>query len=119
PRRVLRRQRDDRGHAVAARSGEGLQIGLHPCPAARVRAGDRQTPWNQNSLPSPVLTGSGSTGVISAPKGTPVTPGYHRQMAVGAALWDELLEGEEVAHVETLPAADRSEERRVGKEWRS
>jgi DEAD/DEAH box helicase domain-containing protein len=27
-------------------------------------------------------------------------------MAVGAALWDELLEGEEVAHVETVPAAD-------------
>ena len=44
--------------------------------------------------------------MISAPKGTPVTPGYHRQMAVGAALWDELLEGEEVAHVETVPAAD-------------
>ena len=105
-RRVLSRQRDDRAHAVAARSSEGLQIGLDPCPAARVRAGDRQTPWNQNSLPSPVLTGSGSTGVISAPKGTPVTPGYHRQMAVGAALWDELLEGEEVAHVETVPAAD-------------
>ena len=44
--------------------------------------------------------------MISAPKGTPVTPGYHRQMAVGAALWEELLEGEEVAHVETVPAAD-------------
>ena len=44
--------------------------------------------------------------MISAPKGTPVTPGYHRQMAVRAALWDELLEGEEVAHVETVPAAD-------------
>ncbi|MGZ4367293.1 MAG: DEAD/DEAH box helicase, partial [Gaiellaceae bacterium] len=27
-------------------------------------------------------------------------------MAVGAALWEELLEGEEVAHVETVPAAD-------------
>ena len=46
-RRVLRRQRDDRAHAVAARSGEGLQIGLDPCSAARVRAGDRQTSWNQ------------------------------------------------------------------------
>src|SRR5436190_23567971 len=41
-------------------------------------------------LPPPVLTGSGSTGVISARTGTPVTPGYHRQMAVSAALWDEL-----------------------------
>src|SRR5713226_9237770 len=57
-------------------------------------------------LPSPVLTGSGSTGVISARKGTPVTPGYHRQMAVRAALWDDLLEGEEVAHVETIAPAD-------------
>ncbi len=40
--------------------------------------------------------------MISAPKGTPVTPGYHRQMAVEAALWDDLLEGEEIAHVTTL-----------------
>src|SRR2546421_6932814 len=58
------------------------------------------------ALPSPVLTGSGSTGVISARKGTPVTPGYHRRMAVSAALWDELLEGEQVAHVETVPPED-------------
>src|SRR5881396_1205270 len=57
-------------------------------------------------LPSPVRTGSGSTGVISAPKGTPVTPGYHRRMAVEAALWDDLLEGEEPAHVTTLAAAE-------------
>src|SRR5438128_3144148 len=27
-------------------------------------------------------------------------------MAVGTALWDDLLEGEEVAHVETIPPAD-------------
>src|SRR5256714_3717958 len=57
-------------------------------------------------LPSPVRTGSGSTGVISAPKGTPVTPGYHRRMAVETALWDDLLEGEEVAHAATLPAVE-------------
>src|SRR5437867_1867287 len=57
-------------------------------------------------LPSPVRTGSGSTGVISAPKGTPVTPGYHRPMAVETALWGDLLEGEEPAHVTTLAAAE-------------
>jgi DEAD/DEAH box helicase domain-containing protein len=57
-------------------------------------------------LPSPVRTGSGSTGVISAPKGTPVTPGYHRQVAVEAALWDDLLEGEEIAHITTLAPAE-------------
>src|SRR6266511_1350196 len=57
-------------------------------------------------LPSPVLTGSGSTGVISAPKGTPVSPGYHRKMALGTALWDDLLEGEELAHLTTIPPAD-------------
>src|SRR5439155_3055367 len=57
-------------------------------------------------LPSPVRTGSGSTGVISASKGTPVTPGYHRQMAVEAALWDDLLEGEEVAHLTTLASVE-------------
>src|ERR1700693_4875583 len=57
-------------------------------------------------LPSPVLTGSGSTGVISARSGTPVLPGYHRKVAVGTALWDELLEGEELAHIVEIPAAD-------------
>jgi DEAD/DEAH box helicase domain-containing protein len=31
-----------------------------------------------------------------------VTPGYHRKMAVEATLWDDLLEGEEIAHVTTL-----------------
>src|SRR5204863_4563855 len=103
---VLRSQRGDRGHAVAARGRERLQVGLNACAAARIRAGDGQTTWNRDSsLPSPVRTGSGSTGVISAPKGTPVTPGYHRRMAVEAALWDDLLEGEEVAHVTTLASA--------------
>src|ERR671935_1574 len=59
-----------------------------------------------NQLPSPVRTGSGSTGVISARTGTLVTRGYHRRMAVGAALWDDLLEGEEVAHVAEIPSAE-------------
>ena len=36
--RVLRRQRDDRGHAVAARGGERLQVGLDAGAAARVGA---------------------------------------------------------------------------------
>jgi DEAD/DEAH box helicase domain-containing protein len=31
-------------------------------------------------------------------------------MAVSAALWDELLEGEQVAHVETIPSADAQTE---------
>jgi DEAD/DEAH box helicase domain-containing protein len=44
--------------------------------------------------------------VISAPKGTPVTPGYHREMAVGTTLWDDLLEGEEIAHVDTVPPVE-------------
>jgi DEAD/DEAH box helicase domain-containing protein len=44
--------------------------------------------------------------VISAPKGTPVTPGYHREMAVGMTLWDDLLEGEEIAHVDTVPPVE-------------
>jgi DEAD/DEAH box helicase domain-containing protein len=44
--------------------------------------------------------------VISAPKGTPVTPGYHREMAVGTTLWDDLLEGEEITHVDTLPPVE-------------
>jgi DEAD/DEAH box helicase domain-containing protein len=44
--------------------------------------------------------------VISAPKGTPVTPGYHREMAVGTTLWDDLLEGEEIAHVDTIPPVE-------------
>ena len=44
--------------------------------------------------------------MISAPKGTPVTPGYHREMAVGTTLWDDLLEGEEIAHVDTVPPVE-------------
>src|SRR5205807_7393847 len=75
--------------------------GGHSPPAAATRSVSRAS-----FLPSPVLTGSGSTGVISARKGTPVGPGYHREMAVRTALWDDLLEGEELAHVKTIPAAD-------------
>ena len=70
--RVLGGQRDDRGHAVRAGRGERLQVGLDPCAAAAVGAGDRQCSRNDLSqLPSPVRTGSGSTGVISAPCGAP------------------------------------------------
>ena len=39
---VLRRDRRDRGRAVHAGAGEGLQVGLDPGAAAGVRAGDRQ-----------------------------------------------------------------------------
>jgi DEAD/DEAH box helicase domain-containing protein len=35
-----------------------------------------------------------------------VTPGYHREMAVGTTLWDDLLEGEEIAHVDTVPPVE-------------
>jgi DEAD/DEAH box helicase domain-containing protein len=56
-------------------------------------------------LPSPVRTGSGSTGVISARKGTPVRQGYHRLMATSVALWD-LLDGEELAHLGTEAARE-------------
>ena len=48
--------------------------------------------------------------MISARTGTPVTPGYHREMAVSPAFWDELLQGEQVAHVETIPSADAQTE---------
>src|SRR5437763_2801671 len=61
------------------------------------------------SLPSPVRTGSGSTGVISAPKsGHPGSAhsSFNSGMATAAALWDDLLQGEELAHLETVPAAD-------------
>src|SRR5829696_536101 len=52
-----------------------------------------------NFLPSPVRAGSGSTGVISAPQGTPGRQGYHRHMATSVAQWDGLLVGEELAHL--------------------
>ena len=39
---VLRGQRGDGGHAVAAQSAEGFQIGLDACAAAAVRTGNRQ-----------------------------------------------------------------------------
>jgi DEAD/DEAH box helicase domain-containing protein len=60
-----------------------------------------------NFLPSPVLTGSGSTGVISAlghPGDTRVP--CRRVTTAGAITWDDLLEGEELAHVEAVPAAE-------------
>jgi SAM-dependent methyltransferase len=68
---------------VTARRCEGLQVGLDPRAAARVGRCDRQRAWNgRTSLPSPVLTGAGSTGVISAARshGTPVGQSYHRAM---------------------------------------
>ena len=53
--------------------------------------------------------------MISAPQGTPVRQGYHRLMATSVALWDDLLQGEELAYLGaedarnaravTLPAA--------------
>src|SRR4051795_4905518 len=38
--------------------------------------------------------------------GTPVGPGYHRSMATSVARWDDLLTGEELAHLELVPARD-------------
>jgi hypothetical protein len=73
---VLRGERDDDARPVAARRPERLEVGLDACAAPGVRAGDGQTTWNDVTvLPSPVLTGSGSTGVISARAGTPVEEG--------------------------------------------
>ena len=37
--------------------------------------------------------------MISAPQGTPVRQGYHRLMATSVALWDDLLQGEELAYL--------------------
>ena len=50
--RVLRRERDDRRHAVDSRRGERLQVGLDPCAASGIGARDRDAAWNQR-LPSP------------------------------------------------------------------
>src|SRR5918995_1571263 len=52
-------------------------------------------------LPSPVRAGSGSTGVISAPLGTPVTEvkASVGLVSVVAPAWLELLQGDELAHV--------------------
>src|SRR5205823_3994359 len=58
------------------------------------------------ALPSPVRTGSGSTGVISAPEGTPERQGYHRRMAISVARWDDLLAGEELAYLGTEAARE-------------
>src|SRR5215210_8922658 len=59
-----------------------------------------------NFLPSPVLTGSGSTGVISAHAGTPGRQGYHRLMVTSVARWDDLLAGEELAYLGSESARD-------------
>src|SRR5207302_10253774 len=100
--RSARRSRSSRGSPQRRRpSGRPERLRRHRSPIRR-----SSNIVEPSSLPSPVLTGSGSTGVISARTGTPVTPGYHRKMAVRTALWDDLLEGEELAHVKTIPAAD-------------
>src|SRR5581483_723126 len=50
----------------------GGQVGLDAGAAPAVGAGNRQCASNDGgALPSPVRTGSGSTGVISAPDGAP------------------------------------------------
>ncbi len=41
---VLGRDGRQRAHAVDAQRGEGLQVGLNPGPASRIRTGNRQTP---------------------------------------------------------------------------
>ena len=49
--RVLRRQRDEHGRAVAAGGRERLQVGLDAGAAARVGRGDRETTRNDGSPP--------------------------------------------------------------------
>ncbi len=68
PDRALGRQRDEHRHPMGARCGERLQIGLDPGSTAGVGGRDCEGAWDGHGLPSPVLTGSGSTGVISAAK---------------------------------------------------
>ncbi len=43
--RVLRRQRGDRAHAVAAQRGKGLEVGLDARAAAGIAAGNGQDAW--------------------------------------------------------------------------
>ena len=47
--RVLRREGDDRRHAVDARRGERLQVGLDPGPSAGIGARNRDAAWNQRT----------------------------------------------------------------------
>src|SRR5207302_10809199 len=105
---VLRRQRNDRAEAVTTRRGERLQVGLNARAAARVRARNRQATWNQPT-PFAGMTRIRFDGCVlsrARRQGTPVGQGYHRDMAVGAAHWDDLLAYEEVAHVAPIPAAE-------------
>ena len=77
---VLRGQRDDRTHPVAAETCERLQVSLDPGSAARVRACDREAAgdhWPEASI----------------------VP-----MRVTAASWETLLEGDEVAYLTRMPA---------------
>ena len=98
PAHERRRQLVDRAHADGALRGQGhehrrsvracrskcLQIRLDARAAARVGRRDRQRAWNaQKRLPSPVLTGSGSTGLLSAASAAPRcrqanTPSFRR-----------------------------------------
>ena len=53
PSGVLRGDRGDRGHRVAAEHGDGLDIRLNPRAAARIRAGDDQDPGRRRHCTPP------------------------------------------------------------------
>ena len=70
--RVLRREGDDRRHAVDARRGERLQVGLDPGPSAGIGARNRDAAWNQRT-PFAGMTRIRFDGCdLSLARGTPV-----------------------------------------------
>ena len=88
---------------MRAGGGERLQVGLDAGAAAAVGGGDRQCSRNQQP-PFAGIPGSGSTGVISAPRGAPRWPEASiGGVSVDVLRWEGLLEGEELAYLGTEP----------------
>src|SRR5205823_6296977 len=107
--RVLRRQRDESAHPVAAGGREGLQVGLDAGTPARIGRGDGETTRYWHFTPFAGTNRIRFDGCDLSPEiGAPRErhSSFNSEMATAAALWDDLLQGEELAHLDTVPAAD-------------
>ena len=77
---------------MAAGGGERLQVGLDARRRRRSRKPAMVRQRGTNGLPSPVLAGSGSAGVFSAPRGAPRSAESSIGYMTGVARYDGLAE---------------------------
>ena len=88
PERVLRGDRGDRGHRVAAEHGDRLDVGLDARAAARVRAGDDEDAGGSNAGHAAATASQMSSTSRSTMRGV-VALGHHPDQRLGARLADD------------------------------